>query len=109
MRQSQYTGTRELLRASHIIPWSIDATIRLDPTNGLCLNALHDAAFDRGLMTFDQQTRLVISKTLRSEMPADLFSVWFARYEGVGIEIPDRFAASADALNYHREKIFVGV
>lgn len=46
---------RALLRASHIIPWkdcSSDAE-RLDVHNGFLLSALWDAAFDRGLITFD--------------------------------------------------------
>jgi len=38
----------ELLIASHIIPWAKDAKQRMNPRNGLCLNALHDRAFDRG-------------------------------------------------------------
>lgn len=44
-----------LLRASHIIPWSEcqDDTQRLDVHNGLLLSALWDAAFDRALVTFD--------------------------------------------------------
>jgi len=51
------TGITEpgLLRASHIKPWSkceTDAE-RLDVHNGLLLSALWDAAFDRGLLTFE--------------------------------------------------------
>ena len=51
------TGITEhaLLRASHILPWkscNCDAQ-RLDVHNGLLLSALWDAAFDRGLVTFD--------------------------------------------------------
>ena len=41
----------ELLIASHIVPWSKDEKNRLNPMNGLCLNALHDKAFDIGLIT----------------------------------------------------------
>ena len=41
----------ELLTASHIVPWSVDHQNRLNPRNGLCLNAIHDRAFDRGLLT----------------------------------------------------------
>lgn len=47
----------ELLRASHIVPWNrceTDAE-RLNPDNGLLLSALWDAAFDRGLVTFDHE------------------------------------------------------
>ncbi|QTA93412.1 HNH endonuclease [Desulfonema magnum] len=37
----------DLLIASHIVPWSVDEDNRLNPSNGLCLNALHDRAFDK--------------------------------------------------------------
>ena len=51
------TGIRDadLLRASHIRPWKDCETdaARLDVHNGLLLSALWDAAFDRGLVTFD--------------------------------------------------------
>jgi len=44
-----------LLRASHIVPWSecTDDAQRLDVHNGLLLSALWDAAFDRALVTID--------------------------------------------------------
>lgn len=55
--QCPLTGISEpgLLRASHIIAWSAcaDERERLDPENGLLLSALWDAAFDRGLVSFD--------------------------------------------------------
>ena len=51
------TGVSEpdLLRASHIVPWNRceSETARLDPDNGLLLSSLWDAAFDRGLVSFD--------------------------------------------------------
>jgi len=40
-----------LLIASHIVPWSKDKQNRLNPRNGLCLSALHDKAFDRGMIS----------------------------------------------------------
>lgn len=48
-------GERALLRASHIVPWNRCETEaeRLSPDNGLLLSALWDAAFDRGLVGFD--------------------------------------------------------
>ena len=43
----------ELLRASHIVPWSdCGDEERLDVHNGLLLSALWDAAFDKGLVSF---------------------------------------------------------
>jgi hypothetical protein len=63
-----------LLRASHIIPWKdcqTDAE-RLDVHNGLLLSALWDAAFDRGLVTFNDDGRPEFSPKLsepgRSEL-----------------------------------------
>lgn len=55
-----------LLRASHIVPWSectSDAQ-RLDVQNGLLLSALWDAAFDRGLVTFDHEGKPEFSSSL---------------------------------------------
>jgi hypothetical protein len=43
---------RELLIASHILPWGSHPEQRLDVRNGLSLTRLHDAAFDRGLIAF---------------------------------------------------------
>lgn len=54
-----------LLRASHIKPWknASDAE-RLDVHNGLLLSALWDAAFDEGLVTFDDDGRARCSTRL---------------------------------------------
>src|SRR5262249_39173584 len=62
------TGVTEsaLLRASHLVPWSDcdpDAQ-RLDVHNGLLLSALWDAAFDAGLVSFDDEGRLLCSPSL---------------------------------------------
>jgi hypothetical protein len=57
-----------LLRASHIIPWAEcenDAD-RLDVHNGLLLSALWDAAFDAGLVGFDDSGRVITSPRLTS-------------------------------------------
>lgn len=58
-----------LLRASHIKPWKScdnDAE-RLDVHNGLLLSALWDAAFDKGLVTFDDDGTSVVSSHLSEE------------------------------------------
>jgi hypothetical protein len=58
------TGLKEatLLRASHIKPWSDSSDEeRLDVYNGLLLSANLDAAFDEGLISFDNQGRIIIS------------------------------------------------
>ena len=63
-----------LLRASHIIPWSeceSDAE-RLNVHNGLLLSALWDAAFDRALVTFDDEGQPEFSPKLSDAARTEL-------------------------------------
>lgn len=95
-----------LLIASHIVPWRDDPANRLNPTNGLCLNALHDRAFDRGLITFDGHLRLVLSPHLA--VPEDSFAqTAFTTHAGMQITSPDKFAPDPALLAHHREHIFL--
>lgn len=50
--QCAVTGirTRSVLVASHIVPWAVDPSIRIDPGNGICLSSLVDKAFEEGLL-----------------------------------------------------------
>jgi putative restriction endonuclease len=99
----------DLLVASHIKPWSICTDKeRLDPQNGLCLSALHDAAFDGGLITLDERFRLVLSKHLKSYLPQPALKQNFVAYEGKAIRLPEKLAEPAqDLLEYHRTTLFV--
>ncbi|MFZ2281164.1 MAG: HNH endonuclease [Prosthecobacter sp.] len=81
-------GIRGLLVASHILPWSTHESERLNVRNGLCLSRLHDAAFDRHLISFDDNLRLLLSKRLRSELPQRAVQENFAAYEGQTLELP---------------------
>jgi predicted restriction endonuclease len=92
----------QLLIASHIIPWSDNENRRADPTNGLCLNALHDKAFDRHLITFDEDCRLVVSIFLKKGDVPEFQSVNFAKLEGAILTLPHRFAPDPQALEDHR-------
>ncbi|WP_238608879.1 HNH endonuclease, partial [Bifidobacterium animalis] len=52
----------QLLVASHIKPWSAsDSREKTMASNGLLLNAFHDCAFDRGLMTLDDNYCILIN------------------------------------------------
>lgn len=59
----------EVLRASHAKPWAACATDaeRLDVFNGFLLSANLDALFDRFLISFDEQGRLLVSPRLSEE------------------------------------------
>ena len=65
---------RSLLRASHIKPWKDCESDeeRLDIHNGLLLPALWDAAFDYGLVTFEDDGKPTFSKRLSGEAMAYL-------------------------------------
>ncbi len=96
----------ELLRASHIVPWAVEPSLRLDPHNGLCLNALHDAAFDSGLISLTDRLELLVSKHLRDEVPKSVFNEMFEKRSGLCVDLPDRFRPTASVLEYHRMNIF---
>jgi putative restriction endonuclease len=101
-------GVRELLIASHILPWSSYPVERLNVRNGICLSRLHDAAFDRGLITFDENLRLVLSPRLKSELPHRSVSEAFAAYEGESLHLPDDSVSPDPAfLAEHRKTLFI--
>lgn len=92
----------ELLIASHIMPWSENESRRADPTNGLCLNVLHDKAFDRHLITFDEDYRLVVSSSLKGDDLPEFQPANFAELEGRKLAMPHRFVPDSKALEEHR-------
>lgn len=97
--------TPELLVASHIIPWSKNEKERMNFSNGICLNALHDKAFDKGLITFDEELRLVISSKVRC-ISVDIHHSMFTQFEGKKMNLPSRFNPSPEFMAYHRQNIF---
>ncbi len=93
----------ELLVASHIIPWSVDESRRADPTNGIALNGLYDKAFDRHLISFDEDFRLVLSPKIKTKTEDAMVQEYFLNYEGKVLEMPYRFFPDVNALKDHRE------
>ncbi len=94
----------ELLVAGHIVPWSQDTKNRMNPRNGLCLNALHDKAFDLGLISLDEKFHVIVSKKVY-DMPLEKTKMLV---ESIGrkINLPKRFIPDQELLDYHREKVF---
>jgi putative restriction endonuclease len=98
----------QLLTASHIVPWSVDVKNRTNPRNGLCLNAIHDRAFDCGLITITPNLKIKLSPQVARNQGDKAAREVFGRYDGASVSLPRRFAPSADFLRYHNEKIFLG-
>lgn len=100
-------AVRSLLVASHILPWSVHQAERLNVRNGLSLSRLHDAAFDRGLITFDDDLRLVLSSRLKGEMSQRCVAENFGAYAGEPLRLPDDAALpSLEFLAEHRARVF---
>lgn len=101
-------AVRQLLVASHILPWRSHAAERLNVRNGLCLSRLHDAAFDIGLISFDDDLRMMLSPALRKHLPQRGIAENFEAYEGERLIIPEDAALPELAfLATHRGSLFV--
>jgi putative restriction endonuclease len=97
----------QLLNASHIVPWSVDIKNRTNPRNGLCLNAIHDRAFDCGLLTVTPDLKVKISGKVKADS-ADASREFLGRFENVSISCPRRFTPDEIFLQYHNERVFIG-
>ena len=96
-----------LLIASHIVPWSRDKTNRLNPSNGLCLSAIHDKAFDKGLISLTDDLRVMLSNDLVAR-DEPFIKVTFLPLQGHQIEVPERFRPEPAFLARHRAEVFLG-
>lgn len=97
----------EVLRASHIVPWAECEDTRLNPENGLCLSATYDAAFDKHLITFDEDYRMVLSPMLKDVYTSEAFHNHFLKLEGKKITLPVKFMPSQKFMESHRAKLII--
>ena len=59
---------KELLIASHIIPWSKSAEHeKLDVNNGICLSYIYDHLFDKGYISFNENYEIIVSSKLNDD------------------------------------------
>jgi 5-methylcytosine-specific restriction enzyme A len=90
---------KEILIASHIFPWK-DASNqqRLDVHNSILLSPTYDALFDKKLISFENNGKIILSKTLSG-----------TRYQDLGItgkEIIKAFSQNNfEYLERHRERL----
>lgn len=96
-----------LLVASHIVPWRLDEGNRTNPQNGLCLNALHDRAFDKGLITITPSFKVKISHLIAKSNNQELTDTYFLRYQDSEISLPDKFFPAKEFLSFHNNEIFI--
>lgn len=100
-------STSQLLVASHIKPWSESSDAeKTNPTNGLCLNGLHDKAFDKGFITVDENYTIHISNDIADVLNGETVERYFKFYNNKKIIMPDRFLPNKEYLQYHNDIIF---
>ncbi len=97
----------QTLRASHIVAWADDVINRLNPENGLCLSATYDAAFDKHLISFDKDYRMILSKQIKEYFTADVTKDYFENFEGRRITLPSQFLPNKKFLEKHRNLMIV--
>ena len=97
-------ATIGLLVGSHIVPWSTDKANRLNPRNGLCLNALHDKAFDLHLFSIKPDLTIVLSKRLKKEKKSKFIEENFFQFEGKQITEPRKFLPDEKFLLLHNKE-----
>lgn len=101
------TASAVLLIASHIKPWhACSADEKTNPHNGLCLNALHDMAFDKGFMTIDTDYKIHVSSEIKDIFQGKVVEKYFKCYEGNTIVLLEKFIPDKCFLEYHNDMIY---
>ncbi|MBK8712072.1 MAG: HNH endonuclease [Niastella sp.] len=96
----------EFLIAGHIKPWSVDEKNRLNPQNGIAINALHDKAFEAGLLTITTNFKIKVSSLLLKQKKSKSIEDYFLKYDNKDIILPSRFLPNKEFLMYHNEVRF---
>jgi putative restriction endonuclease len=96
----------EFLIAGHIKPWSLDEKNRLNPQNGIAINALHDKAFENGLLTITPDYKIKISSFLFKQKKSKSVEDYFLKYDSREMILPSRFLPDAEFLKYHNQERF---
>lgn len=96
-------ATKDFLVASHIVPWSEDQSIRLDPSNGICLSLLVDRAFEKGHLLIEDDLTIHINwdkvgddQVLRSQLEP---------YDGLKLNAPNNGKPKVEYLQRRRAMV----
>lgn len=96
----------EFLVASHIIPWASNREQRMNPRNGLCLNSIHDKAFDEGFLTVTEDYEIKLSDAIFEHKENQSIKDFFLKFNTQKIALPDKFLPSQEFLEYHHNNVF---
>lgn len=95
-----------LLEACHIVSWEENEELRVDPSNGLCLNALLHSAYDNFLMSVSPEFKIVFSDTFLNSFHDNdnALKEYFSRKNMTDIILPNRFYPNINCLEKHYKK-----
>ena len=79
---------------------------KTNPSNGICLNALHDKAFDKGYITIDTNYVIHISKCIKDIFDGKTVDLFFNKYNNTKILLPEKFLPESSFLEYHNNFVF---
>lgn len=95
-----------LLVAGHIVPWSVDEKNRMNPRNGICINPLHDRAFELGYLGIDRNYKIHISTSISEFLNDQPLDDYFKKFDKQSIRLPDRYLPDPEFLEYHLDVKF---
>lgn len=93
---------RPLLVASHIVPWSRDRSLRMNPHNGICLCVLHDRAYDTGLLQITPDYNITLAPEIEAQASLATVTANFIAFSGRTLQVPDRWLPDRALLERHR-------
>ncbi|NUQ81347.1 MAG: HNH endonuclease [Bacteroidetes bacterium] len=96
-----------LLVAGHISPWGDDEKNRMNPRNGIAINALHDRAFEFGLLTILPDYSIRVSGEIKELYDGETIDSFFKPFDGKKIREPQRFPPDPEFLYYHSTQKFI--
>jgi putative restriction endonuclease len=95
-----------LLNASHIVPWALIEKERLNPENRICLSALYDRGFDKGLIGVTDSYDILLSKELKSKQSEDYYEKFFAPLSKRKLNMPSKYFPGKEFIEFHYEVVF---
>lgn len=94
----------ELLRASHVVPWSHNKNFRGDITNGILFFVEIDLLFDKGYISLSNDLTIIVSPKFNyfsEKLKKKLSSLIGKKLEKPNIDIKNEY------LEYHRNNILI--
>lgn len=97
-----------LLVASHIVPWALDPHNRMNPRNGLCMCALHDRAYETGILLIDERFVVSVGDKAQCYRSNDAFRRYISAFDGKAIRLPERWHPDPSFLRKRCTLVFSG-